>query len=348
MLPRISLIIPARNEEAVIGNCIESLLKLDYPKNKLEIIVAVDGSTDRTLEICKSYEPRIKVKESTPKKCKAGVLNEVIPSTKGEIIGIYDADCIVEKNCLKKAIKHFSDKDVAGVSCALKSSNKNQNLLTRTLSIETCLMSFSEHFLHSRGANSIFFGRNMFIRKSVLEKVGKFDETLYMEDGELNIKLRRLGYNIAFEPHAIAWTEEPSNIKSFISQRKRWSRGFIRLTKKYPYSSFRNFISDTIHGIHFYISPLSLISTVLLVVLLFFNLPLIFISPLIALFLFNFYLIVGSRLFFKESLKDLLLLPLFFIIDNLFIVIMIKSLYDEKINKEMKWFRADRSGLFIK
>jgi len=348
MLPDISLLVPARNEEKVIGNCIDSLLNLDYPKNKLEIIVSIDGSTDKTLEICKKYGNKVKVIESNPKNCKAEALNEVISIAKGDVIGIYDADCIVKRDSLKKVAKHFSNKDIAGVSCALKSSNKNQNILTRTLSIETCFMSFAEHFLHSKGINSIFFGRNMFIRKSILEKIGKFDETTYMEDGELNIKLRRLGYKIVFEPKAIAWTEEPSSIKSFIRQRRRWSRGFIRLTKKYPYESFRNFISDTLHGIPFYISPLGVISIISLIFLLFFNLPLIFISPLLALFLFYFYLLVRSRLFFKESLKDLILVPLFFIIDNLFIVIMLKSWYDEKTNKEMKWFRADRSGLVLK
>ena len=133
MLPTVSLIVPARNEEKNIRNCIESLLNLDYPKDKLEIIVSIDGSVDKTLEICKEYEPKIKVIESYPKKCKAEAINEVLPITKGEIIGIFDADCIVDKDCLKNIVKNFSKSNISGVCGAIKTYNKNC-LFSKTLS----------------------------------------------------------------------------------------------------------------------------------------------------------------------------------------------------------------------
>jgi cellulose synthase/poly-beta-1,6-N-acetylglucosamine synthase-like glycosyltransferase len=120
MLPSISLIVPAKNEEKVIGKCLDSLLDLDYPRKKLEIIVSVDGSTDNTVKICRKYGRRIKVIESEPKSCKAAALNEVIPKARGEIIGIYDADCIVDRNCLKEVAKNFENNETAGVCGNLK------------------------------------------------------------------------------------------------------------------------------------------------------------------------------------------------------------------------------------
>lgn len=349
MLPTLSLIVPAKNEEKVIKNCIDSLLATDYPKNKMEIIVAVDGSTDNTVKICKKYGKKIRLIMSEPKKCKAEAINEVLPLTKGEIIGIYDADCIVDKKCLKLAMKHFENKNVAGVSCALKSYNKNQNLLTKSLSIETCLLSFTEHYLCSKGANSIFFGKNMFIKKSVFDKIGNFDTTTYAEDSELSFRMRRAGYKIVFEHKAITWAEEPSDIKSFVRQRSRWARGYLRINKKHHYKSPRDFFSDMMHGIYYYISPFSLIFvTTILISLLILNIPFVFLTPLLMLLLFNVYLLIKSRIFFKESLKDLILIPLFLLIGNLFVAIMIKSWYDENTSKDMSWFRTERTGLILR
>jgi hypothetical protein len=85
-----------------------------------------------------------------------------------------------------------------------------------------------------------------------------------------------------------------------------------------------------------------------LMILLVLKIDLIFISPMIAIFLFNMYLLVKSRLFYKEPLKDLLFVPLFFVLGNIVSVILIKSWYDERMNKEMSWFKSDRTGLVLK
>jgi cellulose synthase/poly-beta-1,6-N-acetylglucosamine synthase-like glycosyltransferase len=348
MLPKVSLIVPAKNEEKVIGNCIDSLLKLDYPKSRLEIIVAVDGSTDRTVEICKSYGKKIRLIESKPKNCKAEILNEVIPKTRGDIIGIYDADCVVDRCCLKIALGHFSDTSVSGVSGAIKSSNKDQNILTKALSIETCFMSFTEYFLNSHGANSVFFGKNMFIRKSVFDDIGYFDTKTFLEDSEMSFRMRRSDHKIKFEPKAITWTEEPSNIKSYAKQRSRWVRGYLRIKNKHHYDSVKLFLSDAMHGLYFYASPFLLIMMTVLMLLFALKINLIFISPMIAILFFNTYLLVKSRLFYGESLKDLLYMPIFLFLGNLISVILMKSWYDERTNKDMSWFKSDRSGLVLK
>jgi cellulose synthase/poly-beta-1,6-N-acetylglucosamine synthase-like glycosyltransferase len=349
MLPSVTLIVPAQNEEKVIGNCLDSLLNSNYPMDKIEIIVSVDGSNDRTAQICRGYGKRIKLVESSvPKGCKAGALNEVIPLAKGEIIGIYDADCIVEKNCITKAVSHFSDEKVAGVSCTLKSSNKNQNIITRALSLETCFVSYTEHFLSSKGSNSIFFGRNMFIRKDVLQKLGNFDCQTFQEDGDMNIRMRRSGYRIEFEPKAVAWTEEPSSVKSFMKQRTRWTRGYWRLAKKHPYVSVKTMLSDLVHGIYFYTSPFFVLTVMFLMFLLTLKLSLVLILPMATVMIFNMYLLLRSRIFYKEPVRDLMYMPIFLALGNLMSLLFIKSWFDEKSNKEIRWFRPDRTGLVLK
>ncbi len=337
MLPTLTVIIPAKNEEKYIKSCLESVINSNYPKEKLEVIVAIDSSTDKTLEICKKFEPRIKVIELKPKKCKAEALNEVLPLAKGEIIGIFDADCIIDKNCLVEAVKHFSDKKIAGVSGTVKTYNV-EHFLPRIISLETCFTSFIEYFLNKFGANAHFSGKNMFIRKSVLEKIGGFDEFSFLEDIELSLRLKRLKYKVVFEPKAITWQNEPENFKDFIDQRKRWARGTFRVKKIKHQNSIKNWLSDLMHAIPYYISPFGLMVLTFLLIVLWLNLPPFIVLPPLLLFIFNFALIIYSRIFFKESLKDLILLPLWFSLTNIYSFILIPKAYlDEKRNKEMKW-----------
>jgi cellulose synthase/poly-beta-1,6-N-acetylglucosamine synthase-like glycosyltransferase len=336
MLPTVSLIVPARNEEKVICNCISSLLKMDYPRDKLEVIVAIDGSEDRTLEICRGFGRRVRVIKSSPKKCKGDALNNVIPKARGEIIGIYDADCIVDRKCLKCAVKHFSDKKIAGVCGNLKSHNKEQSVVARSLALETNFISFIEYFLNGLGANTHFFGKNMFIRKEVLEKVGYFDTETFVEDAEMSIKLKKYGYKTVFEPDAVAWNEEPPSFRAFFKQRIRWARGATRLFK-YKRRHGKELLSDIMHGIYFYVPPFSLITATVLAVVLQFNFPIFITMPFIALFMFNMVLLVYSRIKFKEPLRDLVYLPVWFVLSNVHLVLLIKGLIDEKMEKSVSW-----------
>ncbi|MFH1474009.1 MAG: glycosyltransferase family 2 protein [Candidatus Aenigmatarchaeota archaeon] len=336
MLPTVSLIVPARNEEKVIGKCVRSLLNLDYPRDKLELIVAIDGSKDRTLEICKSFGRRVRVIKSCPKTCKGDALNNVIPKAKGEIIGIYDADCIVDKNCLKHAVKHFSDKKIAGVCGNLKSHNKEQGMIARSLALETSFISFIEYFLNSLGANTHFFGKNMFIRKNVLMDVGCFDTETFVEDVEMSIKLKKYGYKTVFEPNAIAWNEEPPSFRAFFKQRIRWARGAAKLLK-YKRRHGKEFLSDAMHGIYFYVPPFGLITATVLAIVMQFGLPFFLILPFIVLFMFNMVLLVYSRIKFKEPMGDLLYLPVWFVLSNVHLVLLLKGLLDEKMEKSVSW-----------
>jgi cellulose synthase/poly-beta-1,6-N-acetylglucosamine synthase-like glycosyltransferase len=327
MLPSVSVIVPAKNEEKVIENCIKSILKLDYPKKKMEVIVAIDGSTDRTEKICKKYEPKIKVIVSKPKKCKAEALNEVLPKAKGEIMAFFDADCIVDKRCLRDAVKHFSDKNISGVAGLLKSYNRNENTLTKILSMETCLASSMEHIISRCGSNAHFPGKNMYIRRSVLEEIGYFDTHSFLEDVELSIRMKRKGYKVVFEPNSVVWHEEPNTFNSFVKQRMRWIRGNFRI--KQTRTSIVDIFSDIIHAIPYYISPFSLLAGTALAVTMSLGMHMFINYALIALFTFNIGLILYSRLRFKEPLRHMLLLPMWFLLSNLYLVLVSKAYIEE-------------------
>jgi len=337
MFPSLSVIIPARNEEEYIEDCLKSILNSNYPKDKLEVMVAIDGSKDKTLEICKRFEPKIRVFKSKPKRCKAEALNEVWPKAKGEIIAIFDADCVVDKNCLREAVKNFSKENVDGVSGTIKTYNKKY-LLPRIISLETTFTSFIEYVLSKFGANSHFSGKNMFIRKSVLEKIGGFDEFSFLEDIELSLRMKRMKYKVVFEPKAVTWQNEPKNFKSYFNQRKRWARGTFRIKKLKMQNSIKSWLSDLMHAIPYYISPFGLMVLTILLIAFYLGLPFIFTLPLLLFLFFNLGLIVYSRIFYKESFKDLALLPLWFGLTNFYsFFILPKAYFDEKRKKEMRW-----------
>ncbi len=350
MLPTVSVVIPARNEEKVIKNCIESLLKSNYPKKKLEIVALTDRTnTDKTLEICKKYEPRIKVIVTKPTKSKAEAINIVLPKLKGEIMAIYDADCIVEKNCIKNAVKRFSDKEVIGVRGTIKSYNKKQNIITRALAIETSIISFTEHFLQNFGEDTLYYGKNTFIRRKILINMKGFDPKCFAEDNELAVRLRKHNHKIVFEPKAITWHEEPINLKSFFKQRTRWARGTFNISKKYNNKlSFKEKFFMAIHGIYLFITLFFSILLILLPIFLIFNASIILLVPFLLIIIAYIYFPIRSHAFYKEPLRDILFLPVFFVLSIFQLIIFIKSFFDENANKKIEWFRADRSGRVFK
>jgi cellulose synthase/poly-beta-1,6-N-acetylglucosamine synthase-like glycosyltransferase len=349
MLPTVSIVVPAKNEEKVIENCIKSLVNLDYPKDKLQIVTVIDKSEDKTLEICKKFKNRIKIIQPNPPcRNKAEAIDRAIPYLKGEIIGLFDADCVVDKHCLKEVIKNFSDEKIAAVNGALLSSNKKQNLITRALSIETCLISYTEYFFNRYvSKNSVFLGRNMFIRKNIFVSVGGFDATEFSEDNELALRLKGMGYRIVFEHKAIAWNEENSTLRSFVKQRIRWYRAFIKTLRKKPYKSLKDHAYDLFHRIYFHIAPLVIAILLFYSIFSWLSIPLILLTPLIILFLFCMFMVVRSKMFYKEPLSDLIYFPVFFILNFIQTLLYFKAVYDEKEKRKLLWTH-ERSGIIKK
>jgi cellulose synthase/poly-beta-1,6-N-acetylglucosamine synthase-like glycosyltransferase len=111
--PHVSILIPAYNEERVIGAKIENLLALDYEPGKMEILVGSDGSTDRTDEIVRSYaDARVRLIRLSGRSGKTGVLNRLVEEAKGEILVFSDANVMLDRAALKKLLRHFSDPSV--------------------------------------------------------------------------------------------------------------------------------------------------------------------------------------------------------------------------------------------
>lgn len=127
--PTVSIIIPAHNEESVIENKLKNLISLEYPNEKLEIIVASDNSGDRTNDIAKTFresnkDKNIRLYEVNERKGKTNAQNEAVNICNGEIIIFSDANSILKTNSVKELVKFMSDKSVAYVSGKLVYTNE--------------------------------------------------------------------------------------------------------------------------------------------------------------------------------------------------------------------------------
>ena len=203
VLPKFSLIVPAKNEAVVVGRCLKALLDVDYPKDKLEVIVVDGGSSDGTDEICRGFaeaHPGIfRVIREDASRGKPAALNLALPFVSGEVVGVFDADSVPEKNVLRKVASYFADVSVSAVQGSTTSVNEGQNMLTKVAAMED--KAWFQGLLAGREKLHLFVaftGSCQFVRSSILKSLGGWDESSLVEDVELSLRLVKVGYHVKF------------------------------------------------------------------------------------------------------------------------------------------------------
>jgi len=237
-LPTFSITVPVKNEEKVIGRLLDSLLKLDYPPKKREIIIVEDGSTDKTKEICIEYARRypndIKFLRRSMSNGKPSALNYALKHSKGEIVAIFDADSVPERDVLLNAMQYFEDSSVAAVQGRTCSINADENMLTKFLSYEEAVR--FEAYIRGKDALGLYIplaGSCQFIRKEALEAVCGWNEDSLSEDLEASLGLIEKGYRIKYASDVRSWQENPANLAHLMKQRTRWFRGCMEVALRY-------------------------------------------------------------------------------------------------------------------
>lgn len=249
--PFVSVMVPAHNEAKVIKKTVQSLLNLDYPKDRYEIIVINDNSSDNSHEILtgmqKDNPDRNLIVISTDSiiggKGKSNSLNIGFEKSKGEILAIYDADNTPEKKALKYLVQTLIKNDELGaVIGKFRCRNKSRNLLTRFINIETLTFQWMAQAGRWQLLNLCTIpGTNFVIRRSIIEEMGGWDTKAITEDTEISFRMYRMGYKIKFMPLAVTWEQEPQTIKVWIKQRTRWAKGNTYVViKNFKYLFKRN------------------------------------------------------------------------------------------------------------
>lgn len=235
--PSVSILIPAYNEGKIIKQCLDSALKIDYPKNKLELIVINDGSTDNTAELVKPYMGRGVILINKKNGGKATALNLGLKKSSGRYVACMDADSIIQSSTLKKMILAFDEEKVASVTSAMK-VYKPKNLLQGIQSIEYILAILLRKLMGQINTISAIPGPFGIYRKDVLNKVGYFDVNNLTEDNEIAMRLQYHEYKIRNVSDAYVYTLAPSSLKGLHKQRLRWYRGLFKNSLKYKKMMF--------------------------------------------------------------------------------------------------------------
>lgn len=235
-LPKVSIIIPAWNEEKGIAGTIKSAIELDYPRKKLEIIVIDDGSKDNTYAIAKSFKNKnVKVFKNKINMGKGASMNFGIKKAKGEIIVTMDADNIIVKgDILKKMVYNFNDSNVMCIAPTTAIYNP-KGILQRVQQVEYLLGVFLRKAFSSINAIHITSGAFSVYRKSFFEKHGDFDEHALTEDMEMALRIQYYGYRIVNDLTAVAYTIAPNKFIPLMKQRRRWYVGLMKCLLKYRF-----------------------------------------------------------------------------------------------------------------
>ncbi|MCP2521078.1 glycosyltransferase family 2 protein, partial [SCandidatus Aminicenantes bacterium Aminicenantia_JdfR_composite] len=223
----ISVIVPAFNEEDTIRECVESILRSDYPE--FEVIVVNDGSTDGTEKVIKDLIDSKKIMYiKKQNEGKASALNKGIEIAKGEIIVYTDADSIFLPDTLRNLARWFIDPKihaVCGNDTPLSPKSPIQKLLVITTHIGT---GFVRRALSIISSLHIITGNLGAVRKETIKSVGGFI-TIWGEDLEFTFRLQKARKRIIYDSSPMVLAECPGNLKSLWKQRVRWLRSYIKV-----------------------------------------------------------------------------------------------------------------------
>lgn len=245
--PMVSVLVPAHNEAIVIQRTVESLLRMDYPPERCEIIVINDHSSDHTEEILIGLQQKhphrrlltVSTTGGVGGRGKSAALNIGLAAAGGSVLAIYDADNTPQRDALLLLVENLmADDSLGAVIGKFRTRNKTASLLTRFVNIETlayqCMNQAGRYFFF--GLCTIP-GTNFVIRRSLIEGMGGWDENALSEDTEISFQIYRMGYQIKQMPLAVTWEQEPHLLPVWFRQRTRWSKGNLYvLLKNFKYA----------------------------------------------------------------------------------------------------------------
>ncbi|MBW3011196.1 glycosyltransferase family 2 protein, partial [Candidatus Woesearchaeota archaeon] len=266
-IPFVSILIPVWNEEKKVAKTLESSIKLTYPRDKYEIIIINDGSTDKTQEIVeeiirKNPDTDIKLlnKVKEKGKGKAAPMNYGLKHSKGEFLVCFDADSSVAPPALKRLLAHFTDENVAAVLPCMK-VRKPKSFIQKVQFAEYLINMFYKKLMGQIDCVHVVPGAFSVYRTDVVRKLGGFDETNIVEDMEMTYRLQKHHYKVVQLLDVDAYTAAPEDLKGYYRQRNRWLKGTLLTTIQHKSMLFNKKYGD----FGTFMLPMVLISGVLAV-----------------------------------------------------------------------------------
>jgi len=233
--PTVSVLIPARNEEAVVGNLLHRITELTYPKDKLEVTLIDDASTDNTGriadEFAKTYDYFKAVHRGTDigGRGKASALNDGLKYATGDVLTFFDADYYPQVDIVEKLTSYFVDPEVGAVQGRITVVNEPTTLVSRLVALER----IGGYRVNQLARDSLGLipqcgGTVCAVRRDLIEYLGGWDHEILTEDTDLTFQIYEAGYKIRYANEAECYEEAVENWRSYWRQRHRWAKGHMQ------------------------------------------------------------------------------------------------------------------------
>jgi len=233
-LPRYTILVPLYRESAVLGTLLDALAALDYPRDKLEILLVVETGDRETHTALRALalpgNARVHVVPRGAPRTKPRALNFGLVFASGEFVTVYDAEDIPEPDQLRRALAAFEagGERLGCVQARLNIYNPGQNWLTRQFTIEySALFDVILPTLERLAMPIPLGGTSNHFRRDALDAVGGWDAYNVTEDADLGLRLARLGWRVGVLA-STTWEEAPGGLGNWFGQRTRWLKGWIR------------------------------------------------------------------------------------------------------------------------
>jgi cellulose synthase/poly-beta-1,6-N-acetylglucosamine synthase-like glycosyltransferase len=369
--PRVSILIPAWNEEAVIGRLLQRMCELTYPEEKLEVIVIDDASRDKTGEIAEefakihSFMKVIHCDSANGGRGKPRALNKGLTHTTGEITYCFDADYYPQRDIVERFNVHFLDPKVGAVQGRVTVLNEPISLVARLVTLERIAgYRVDQRAREELGLIPQYGGTVGGFRTALLRALGGWDETILAEDTDLTFRCYLAGFKVCYVNDAESYEEAVENWHQYWHQRSRWAKGHMQCAFKHllPFAKCGNLsVREKLDGVlllNIYFIPLFVLLAWIVGVALYFTNPAVWFLSLWALVPLSLYSAVGNFApFFEIGIGAYLdnrtriywLIPLLFITFFINIAICTKVFLELCVSKmggrkQLEWKRTSHNG----
>ncbi|OHA87202.1 MAG: hypothetical protein A3A96_02610 [Candidatus Zambryskibacteria bacterium RIFCSPLOWO2_01_FULL_39_39] len=237
--PSVSMIVPVWNEETTILKTIFSILKLNYPKDKLSIFIVDDGSTDNTWRVLQVFAHNKQIKLLRKENGgKYTALNYALEFVDSDLVGCLDADSFVHPEALRRIATEFDDSEIMAVTPSIKIFEP-KGILGLIQKAEYIFGIFLRKVFSNLNAVYITPGPFSIFRRSVFQKIGGYRHAHNTEDMEIAMRMQKNFMKISNVSNAFVYTIAPTTFKALYKQRLRWVHGFLKNAIDYRGMFFR-------------------------------------------------------------------------------------------------------------
>jgi GT2 family glycosyltransferase len=228
--PFVSVVVATYNRKDLLAGCIDALINQSYPKDKYEVIIVDDGSTDGTKELLEKYSiDQSKLKTFWQKnRGVAAARNLGIKNAKGEIVCFTDDDCVTDKDRIRNLVDAYNDDKIGGVGGRILGYNPNSLLEKYAENVGN----FNQEKLIEN--ENFIVAANSSYRKDILDSIKGFDDEFqFSDDMDISIRVKLKGFSLKYAPEAIVYHRHRTTLKGLFKQWYGYGRGYSLRHKKY-------------------------------------------------------------------------------------------------------------------